>query len=63
LDHDNVERLSGNPLFFAMPYGRGQWLSLWVDTTFDWNVDKELVNTSYRLVALKRTLDALDARA
>jgi len=27
LDHENVERLSGNPPFFAMPYGRGQWLS------------------------------------
>jgi predicted DNA-binding protein (MmcQ/YjbR family) len=62
-DHDNVERLSGDPLFFATPYGRGQWLSLWVDGTFDWNVVKELVNTSYRLVALKRMLVALDARA
>ena len=63
LDHHNVERLSGNPLFFATPYGRGQWLSLWVDGTFDWKVVKELVNTSYRLVALKRMLVALDARA
>jgi predicted DNA-binding protein (MmcQ/YjbR family) len=63
LDHDKVERLSGDPLFFATPYGRGQWLSLWVDGAFDWNVVKELVNTSYRLVALKRMLVALDARA
>jgi len=63
LDHDDVERLSGDPLFFVTPYGRGQWLSLWVDRTFDWNVVKELVNASYRLVALKRMLVALNARA
>ncbi|HXW56799.1 MAG TPA: MmcQ/YjbR family DNA-binding protein [Candidatus Cybelea sp.] len=63
LDRDNIERLSRNSRFFATPYGRGQWLSLWVDATFDWNVVKELVNTSYRLVALKRMLVALGARA
>ena len=63
LDRDNIEQLSGNSLFFATPYGRGQWLSLWVDATFDWNVVEELVNASYRLVALKRMLVALGARA
>jgi predicted DNA-binding protein (MmcQ/YjbR family) len=62
LDRDNIERLSGNPLFFSTPYGRGQWLSLWVDARFDWNVVKELVNASYRQVALKRMLLALGAR-
>jgi len=62
LDRTNIERFSANPLFFATPYGRGQWLSLWVDATFDWNIVEELVNTSYRLVALKRMLVALDAR-
>jgi len=62
LDRNNIERLSGNPLFFATPYGRGQWLSLRVDTMFDWEIVQELVNTSYRLVALKRMLVALDAR-
>jgi predicted DNA-binding protein (MmcQ/YjbR family) len=62
LDRDDIERLSGNPLFFATPYGRGQWLSLWIDTTFDWNVVKELVERSYRLVALKRMLVALGER-
>jgi predicted DNA-binding protein (MmcQ/YjbR family) len=63
LDRDNIERLSGNPLFFATPYGRGQWLSLRVDATFDWTVVEELVNACYRLVALKRMLVALGARA
>jgi len=62
LDRDKIERLSGNPLFFATPYGRGQWLSLWVDATFDWNVVKVLVNGSYRLIALKRMRVALGAR-
>src|SRR5215469_8038972 len=37
LDRDNIERLSGNVLFFATPYGRGQWLSLRVDAVFDWS--------------------------
>ena len=63
LDRDNIERLSGNPLFFATPYGRGQWLSLRVDATFGWTVVEELVNASYRLVALKRMLVVLGARA
>jgi predicted DNA-binding protein (MmcQ/YjbR family) len=63
LDREHIERLSGNPLFFATPYGRGQWLSLWVDARLDWNVVKELVNASYRRVALKRMLVALGARA
>jgi predicted DNA-binding protein (MmcQ/YjbR family) len=62
LDRDNIERLSGNPLFFATPYGRGQWLSLWVDAAFDWSAVEKLVNASYRLVALKRMVGALDAR-
>ena len=62
LDLGDIEQLSGNPLFFATPYGRGLWLSLWIDTKFDWNVVKELVERSYRLVALKRMLIALDER-
>jgi predicted DNA-binding protein (MmcQ/YjbR family) len=63
LDRDNIERLSGNPLFFATPYGRGQWLSLRVDAAFDWSVVEELVKASYRRVALKRMVLTLDARA
>jgi len=62
LGHSDIERVSGNSQFFVTPYGRGQWLSLWVDTSFDWNVVKELAITSYRLVALKRMLVALEVR-
>ena len=60
LDPDVIERLSRNPLFFATPYGRGQWLSLRIDASFDWNLVTELVERSYRRVALKRMLVALD---
>lgn len=59
LGRDQIERFSRNRQFFTTPYGRGQWLSLWVDTTFDWSIVKELVITSYGMVALKRMLVAL----
>jgi predicted DNA-binding protein (MmcQ/YjbR family) len=62
LGGSDIQRFAGNNQFFATPYGRGQWLSLWVDTTFDWDLVKELAITSYRLVALKRMLVALEAR-
>lgn len=59
LNRQDIERLSRNPQFFPTPYGRGQWLSLWIDVTFDWSLVEKLVNTSYRLVALTRMLVAL----
>jgi predicted DNA-binding protein (MmcQ/YjbR family) len=62
LDRENIARLSTNPLFFDTPYGRGEWLSLRVDSVFDWGVVRELVQISYRLVALKRMLAALDRK-
>ena len=42
--------------FFATPYGRGLWASLWVDTAVDWKLIASLVERSYRLVASKRLL-------
>jgi predicted DNA-binding protein (MmcQ/YjbR family) len=62
LGRSDIDRFSRNSQFFQTPYGRGQWLSLWVDTCFDWNVVKKLVIKSYTLVALKRMLVALEAR-
>jgi predicted DNA-binding protein (MmcQ/YjbR family) len=47
--------------FFATPYGRGGWVSVWVDTEVDWEAIAALVDQSYRGVAIKRMLDALDA--
>jgi predicted DNA-binding protein (MmcQ/YjbR family) len=60
LDQPDIERLTHNPQFFATPYGRGQWISVWADTPFDWDLVRDLIMRSYRLVALKRMLAALD---
>lgn len=57
-----VERRLGRPSFFETPYGRGQWISVWADGTLDWAAISALVDRSYRVVALKRMIAALDAR-
>ena len=53
-----------DPRFFVPPYfGPGGWMALHVgpiDT--DWTEVAELVDTSYRRVALKRQIAVLDAR-
>ncbi len=59
LDGGDIERYAKNGNFFATPYGRGQWLSMWVDATFDWDLTRDLVMSSYRSVALKRMIVAL----
>ncbi len=46
--------------FFLTPYGRGQWLSMWIDRKVDWRLVKSLLDRSYRLVALKRMIVALE---
>jgi predicted DNA-binding protein (MmcQ/YjbR family) len=46
--------------FFATPYGRGLWASLWVDGKVDWTLVRRLLLRSYRVVALKRMLAALE---
>lgn len=45
---------------FVTPYGREQWLSMWIDGPLDWHLVKTFVERSYRLVALKRMTAALD---
>jgi predicted DNA-binding protein (MmcQ/YjbR family) len=62
LESDEVERLLQRKQFFATPYGRGQWASVWADGSVDWNGVQDLVRRSYRVVALKRMLDALEAK-
>jgi len=44
---------------FASPYGRGLWVSVWVDGTVDWKQMAAFVDQSYRTVATKRQLAAL----
>ena len=45
---------------FTTPYGRRKWISLWVDGRPDWILIKNLVDQSYRTVALKRMIAVLD---
>lgn len=60
LDPGEVDRLLQRKRFFATPYGRGLWASVWVDGPVDWRAVEKLVERSYRVVALKRMLTALD---
>jgi len=46
--------------FFATPYGRRQWVSLWADRPVNWRLVERLLLRSYRGVALKRMVTALD---
>jgi len=55
-----VEELLSGRDFFATPYGRGLWASLWVDHEIDWTVIDRLLRRSYRVVALERMLAAME---
>jgi predicted DNA-binding protein (MmcQ/YjbR family) len=59
---NEVERLLQHKQFFATPYGRGLWASVWADGRIDWRAVEGLVERSYRLVALKRMLTALEGQ-
>lgn len=61
LDPDDIDRLLGRKQFFVTPYGRGQWVSLWADKALDWRAVEDLLDRSYRVVALKRMLTALES--
>jgi predicted DNA-binding protein (MmcQ/YjbR family) len=62
LEADDVERLLRRKQFFATPYGRGLWVSVWADGPVDWRAVQDLVDRSYRVVALKRMLTALEGK-
>ena len=57
----DVARLLRRKQFFATPYGRDLWVSLWVDGPIDWRAVRALLRSSYRTVALKRMIQALEA--
>jgi predicted DNA-binding protein (MmcQ/YjbR family) len=61
LDEADVRRLVRQKGFFPAPYGRGWWVSMWADGAVDWRLVGDLVHRSYRTVALKRMMAALDA--
>ena len=60
LEPTDVDRLLRRKEFFATPYGRGQWVSLRADGRIDWRLVQRLLERSYRVVALKRMIAALD---
>ena len=62
LDRDEVDRLLSRKQFFVTPYGRGLWVSVWADGILDWRAVGGLVDRSYRTVALKRMVAALDPK-
>ena len=53
-------RLLRRPNFFATPFGRGHWVSLWADAPLNWRLVGDLLRRSYRVVALKRMLHVLE---
>ena len=57
----DIDRVLRRPQFFATPYGRGAWASIWVDRKVDWPLVESLIDRSYRVVANKRMLKALDS--
>jgi predicted DNA-binding protein (MmcQ/YjbR family) len=60
LNSTDIDLLLRRKQFFITPYGRGRWVSLWADGTIDWRLVAELLERSYRLVALKRMITALE---
>lgn len=61
LPPDDVERLLPGKQFFLTPYGRGQWVSAWLDEAVDRKLIEQLIESSYRTVATKRMVAALTA--
>jgi predicted DNA-binding protein (MmcQ/YjbR family) len=60
LERDTVERLLSRKPFFTTPYGRGLWVSIWADTRLDWRMVGDLLERSYRVVALRRMISELE---
>jgi predicted DNA-binding protein (MmcQ/YjbR family) len=60
---DNVNEFLSVKGFFPTPYGRSQWVSLYADGRLNWKMISRLIDKSYRRVAIKRMLDALDGKS
>jgi predicted DNA-binding protein (MmcQ/YjbR family) len=56
----DVERLLTRQQFFVTPYGQAKWVSVWADGALDWKAVMDLVDRSYRVVALKRMIAAIE---
>lgn len=64
-DADDRHALLEDDRFYSPPYyGPGGWLTLDFEAAaVDWDEVRELLDASYRQIALKRQLRALDAQA
>ena len=60
LNPTDVDLLLRRKEFFDTPYGQGQWVSVWADGSLQWRLVERLLERSYRAVALKRMIAALD---
>ena len=60
LDTPDINLFLRRSEFFITPYGRGQWVSIWADAPLDWHFVGGLLRRSYRVVALKRMMSALE---
>lgn len=49
----DVDLLLQRRNFFATPYGRGQWVSLWADSPVNWRLVERLLRRSHRLATIK----------
>jgi predicted DNA-binding protein (MmcQ/YjbR family) len=56
-----TKRLSVNKDFFPTPYGRGVWVSRWVDTPIDLKQMESLIDRSYRQAASRKLVRLLDS--
>lgn len=62
VDPVDVDLLLRKKNFFSTPYGQGRWVSLWADAHVDWRLVARLLERSYRTVAIKRMVAALDRK-
>lgn len=63
LEPDEVRHFLTMKGFFQTPYGKGLWVSLDATGRLSWSLVKTLTERSYRVVALKRMINTLEARA
>ena len=61
LGRADVAKYAGVRGFVRTPYGRDEWISMQADGRMNWRLAKELIVRSYRLVALKRMIRALES--
>jgi predicted DNA-binding protein (MmcQ/YjbR family) len=57
----DAKRLARKKHFFPTPYGRGVWVSRWVDVADDPKMMATLIDRSYRQVAPKKLVRRLEA--